>query len=148
MISNSKCSVFNKGVLWVTPVCKVAWCSGKAQDWQTVVVIPNTRLGQNRMRWLPWHLSPLPRWINVCHVPWKELVIEPKAKAWEIDEHSRVDESVSLDVGNCYFRSRSRYRYMLNAVLELSLPLLLLHFWKSFLVLFYWRKVYVEALNL
>jgi len=75
-------------------------------------------------------------------------MIEPKAKAKEIDEHSRVDESVSLDVGNCYFRNRSRYRYLLNAVLELSLLLLLLHFQKSFLALFYWRKVYVEALNI
>jgi len=55
-------------------------------------------------------------------------MIEPKVKAREIDEHSRVDESVSLDVGNCYIRNRSRYRYLLNAVLELSLPLLLLHF--------------------
>jgi len=60
--------------------------------------------------------------------PLKRDMIEPKAKAREIDEHSRVDESVSLDVGNCYFRKRSRYRYLLNAVLVLSLPLLLLHF--------------------
>jgi len=58
----------------------------------------------------------------------KRYMIEPKVKAREIDEHSRVDESVSLDVGNCYIRNRSRYRYLLNAVLELSLPLLLLHF--------------------
>jgi len=55
-------------------------------------------------------------------------MIESKAKLREIDEHSRVDESVNLDVGNCYFRNRSRYRYLWNAVLELSLPLLLLHF--------------------
>jgi len=34
----------NQGVLWLTRVCHVTWCSGRSpKDWQTGVIIPNTK---------------------------------------------------------------------------------------------------------
>jgi len=38
--------VLNRGVLWLTGVCQVAWYSGRAsKDWQIGIIIPTHRKG-------------------------------------------------------------------------------------------------------
>jgi len=70
----------NRGVLWLTRVCQVAWYSGRPPKvGQTGVLRPHTKEGkQEWMHRLLGHLFH--PWKSLCHLPCKKCraIVEPK----------------------------------------------------------------------
>jgi len=77
----------SKGVIWLSRVCRVAWCSGRAlKDWQTGLIIPVHKRGDRREGTNYWAISLAPwkilamclenRWLEII-----EPIINTTAKA-------------------------------------------------------------------